>query len=389
VPVLPVLGDPPSFRAQTYTRDDLWSPPKSDAEFAAFAVKLVQRYGPNGALWAAHPEVPALPIRSWQIWNEPNLLMFWNTGPDPAAYTALLRAAHDAIHAADPGAEVVAAGLPDSRAGIPELSFISEMFAAGAKGSFETIAVHPYAPTAAGSVDLVARTRALLTAERDASPIWVTEVGWPTGGPLSPYTVTEAQQAVEVRSVIATLGARRAELGVRGVVIFRSRDAVSTFDAWPMHAGLIRADGSAKPAFAAFRDAVAALDAAVAAAPAADGDQPGTASQRTASGSKPGSGRGVAISGGDMSRYGFPRVHLRCLEGFCGGPVRAGRPRSVCSGHRTYVLTAGAKVILRVHLKGTRRQLQRCKHILVTAESGAGDPPAAAFLPKKAVRYAP
>src|SRR4051794_27348528 len=32
--VLPVLGDPPSFRAAVATSDNLWSPPKSNAEFA-------------------------------------------------------------------------------------------------------------------------------------------------------------------------------------------------------------------------------------------------------------------------------------------------------------------------------------------------------------------
>src|SRR3954469_19873405 len=64
--VLPVLGDPPSFRARTATSDALWSPPVDNADFAAFAVKLVQRYGPSGTLWKQHPDVRALPIHAWQ-----------------------------------------------------------------------------------------------------------------------------------------------------------------------------------------------------------------------------------------------------------------------------------------------------------------------------------
>src|SRR4051812_40871754 len=50
--VLPVLGNPPGFRALTATSDSLWSPPASNAAFAVFAATLVARYGPGGSLWA-------------------------------------------------------------------------------------------------------------------------------------------------------------------------------------------------------------------------------------------------------------------------------------------------------------------------------------------------
>ncbi|HET9025696.1 MAG TPA: hypothetical protein VFN64_14075, partial [Burkholderiaceae bacterium] len=378
--VLPVLGNPPSFRAAGYTRDDFWSPPASNAEFAAFAARLVERYGPNGTIWARHPDVPSLPIHSWQIWNEPNLPMFWNTGPDPAAYTALLRAAHQAIHAVDPQAEVVAAGLPDSGAGVGLQDFLTVMYAAGAKGAFDTMAVHPYAPDVAGSLGLVELARSTMRANGDGSPIWITEDGWPTGGPQSRYTVSEAQQAASVGDLVAQVAARRAELGLRGVVIFRWRDAISTFDAWPLHAGLVRADGTVKPALAAFRDAVASLDALPASGtPAPDppaADPPAPVTTR------------VAITGGELSRFGFLRVHLYCVAGSCSGQLMAGRKlRRTCTGQRRFRLPSGASVV-RVRLKGSRRQVLRCKRILVTARTGAAAPPAVAILPKKPVRYA-
>jgi hypothetical protein len=34
--------------------------------------QAVERYGPNGTFWTAHPSVPPQPIRAWQIGNEPN-----------------------------------------------------------------------------------------------------------------------------------------------------------------------------------------------------------------------------------------------------------------------------------------------------------------------------
>jgi hypothetical protein len=390
--VLPVLGNPPSFRAMGYTRDDLWSPPKSNAEFAAFAAKLVQRYGPDGTIWAIHPTVPKLPIHSWQIWNEPNLLMFWNTGPDPVAYTAMLQAAHDAIQAVDPGAEVVAAGLPNSKVGTSLNTFIDEMLNAGGASAFDTIAIHPYAADATHSLDLVEQTRSLLTAHANNAPIWITEDGWPTDGPLSPYTLSEADQATQIKDLVKQVAARQVELGIRGLVVFRWRDAVSSFDAWPLHAGLVRADGSAKPALEAFRDAVAALSDPP--GPATDTGTLGQTPGKTTAGT-PGSDppvvpspprRRINITSGVLSRYGFLRVHIRCLTGLCEGRVQTVKTHRACTGSRRFTLDAGGGMMLRVPLKGTRKQLRRCNRIRIVVRTGPADPPVAAVLTKQRAR---
>ena len=82
-------------------------------DFARFLTALVTRYGPNGSLWAEHPEVSRQPIRSWQIWNEPNLTRYWNVAPWAPSYVALLKRADKALKAADPGSQTVLAGLPN------------------------------------------------------------------------------------------------------------------------------------------------------------------------------------------------------------------------------------------------------------------------------------
>ena len=79
---------------------------------------LIGRYGPKGSYWVEHPELPKLPVRVWQVWNEPHLNLWWNTdGRSPNAwareYAALLKTAKAAIDAADPGATVVLAALAD------------------------------------------------------------------------------------------------------------------------------------------------------------------------------------------------------------------------------------------------------------------------------------
>ena len=61
-------------------------PPRHAYQFAAFAAICARRYGPGGTFWRTHPGVPYYPVRAWEIWNEPNLALYWAPKPDPAAY---------------------------------------------------------------------------------------------------------------------------------------------------------------------------------------------------------------------------------------------------------------------------------------------------------------
>jgi hypothetical protein len=263
--LLPILFNPPAFRSSDPGSDGT-APPADNATFAAFAAAAVQRYGPGGAFWAAHPELPAAPIHAWQVWNEPNFKAYWPSGPDPAAYAAMLRAVGGAIHAADAGADVVAAGLPDSYSGMSPVDFLDGMYAAGARGSFDTIAVHPYARSADEALAILSAVRDELDRHGDgAIPIWATELGWATGGPAAQYTVDEATQAQMVQRTLTALVAQRARLNLAGVVYYDWQDCGAYeggSDFWGLHTGLHRIDGSPKPALAAFTQATQALTAA-------------------------------------------------------------------------------------------------------------------------------
>ena len=88
--------------------------PSSDEALAAwkdFVGQLVDRYGPDGELWNAHPEVDPEPIRTWQIWNEQNSPTFYQPEVDPAGYTKLVESASAAITERDPEAEVILGGM--------------------------------------------------------------------------------------------------------------------------------------------------------------------------------------------------------------------------------------------------------------------------------------
>jgi hypothetical protein len=264
--VLPVLLHPPRFRssAPRVGAQPGTYPPKNYGDMGRFAAALVRRYGPKGHFWRGHPELPPVPIRAWQVWNEPSLPAYWPSGPDPAQYTALLERVARSIKHLDPAAEVVTAGLPNSRLGIPFDQYVEGMYRAGARGSFDTLAIHPYARDAAGVAAAVQDARRIMDANGDArSRIWVTELGWADRGPASSFTVGPRGQARRIRTVLKDLYDLRSQDRLSGVVYFGWRDgapyAPDFKDFWGLHTGLITLKGRPKPALRAYAGTVARL----------------------------------------------------------------------------------------------------------------------------------
>ncbi len=259
--VLPILFDTPAFRAAPVADGDrrAAAPPRDPAAMARFAVALQHRYGPGGTLWRAHPGVPVRPITAWQIWNEPNLPVYWAGKPDARQYVELLRVVGAALHRADPHAEVVTAGLPESRLGVPFARYLKAMYAAGAAGTFDTLAVNAYSRRVTGMVAAVLGARRILSSAGQGDvPIRVTEFGWATSGPHSSMTVGPKTQARLVKTAVRTLAARRERLKLRGVVYYAWRDArpyPGGRDFWGLHTGLVTRGGKAKPALRALGEA--------------------------------------------------------------------------------------------------------------------------------------
>jgi hypothetical protein len=264
--VLPVLLNAPPFLSSkpAHGAQPGTYPPRNYADMGAFAATLVRRYGPNGKFWQEHPELPRVPIRAWQIWNEPSLPAYWPSGPDPAEYTALLARVARSIRHLDPGADVVSAGIPNSRLGIPFDDFVNGMYAAGARGAFDTLAIHPYARDADGVTAAVENARRIMNSHGDRSArIWITELGWADSGPTSSFTVGAKGQARRIDSVLTSLVGLRSQARLEGVVYFGWRDGAPyapTFkDFWGLHTGLLTRQGRPKPALRAFSERVATL----------------------------------------------------------------------------------------------------------------------------------
>jgi len=266
--VLPVVFGRPGFEpaqrpAGAPVTATTTFPPARLGDFAAFAAALTRRYGPGGTFWRAHPDLPARPIRAWQIWNEPNLPVYWGGRPSAAGYVAMLSAAARAIRAVDPHAEIVTAGIPDSKLGIGLATYVDEMLAAGARGSFDTLAINPYAASDLGVLAAAGGARQLLDAAGlTGTPIWLTELGWASGGPPSSFTVGATRQAQYVLGAITSLARAAPRLHIRGVVYFDWRDAppyAGGQDFWGLHTGLLTITGAGKPALSAYYQAAGVL----------------------------------------------------------------------------------------------------------------------------------
>ena len=171
--------------------------PADVESWRAFLTEAIARYGPGGSYWssgyqAAYPGADPVPVRAWQIWNEPNLTKFFPREGRTRRYASLVRVSHDAIAAADPGAKVVLAGMP-GYARPTAWSFLDKLYAVpGIKQDFDAAAVHPYSATIGQFKSVLHRVRLVMSDHHDSqTPLWLTELGWGSATP-SP-TVADQQ----------------------------------------------------------------------------------------------------------------------------------------------------------------------------------------------------
>jgi len=257
-PILVVLGAPDWAASNGH--------PRSSAEYASFIGELASNLAPlrqgKGTI-------------AYEVWNEPDAPEFWGETPDPDFYTAMLKASYAAIKADDPGATVIAGPTTGN-----DFAWIEALYARGAKGSFDGVAVHTDTACSVASPDSFYRgpdgrlgqytflgyreVRASMLANGDDKPIWMSELGWSTtkGGPTScargaqagkkPSGVDEATQAQFLNKAYECLAH---DDYVVGATWFTLRDAQGSASSEGSNYGLLRRDGSGKPSLAAFKRA--------------------------------------------------------------------------------------------------------------------------------------
>jgi hypothetical protein len=211
-----------------------------------------------------------------EVWNEPNLAAFWRPAPDAAAYTRLLRSCHDAIRKTGLGTRVISGGLApvggydtgNGTSDVNQVRFLEQMFAAGAAHEFDAFGYHPYSypasPTttdARGAWPQMAQVpghniRQVMEANHYVVPIWATEYGMPSAGSSGSGSYNEDWQRHDIERAAALWRtyAWAGKLFYYSLVDGQDGGDASTF--FP-NFGLVRADYSHKPAFDAYRAAIA------------------------------------------------------------------------------------------------------------------------------------
>jgi polysaccharide biosynthesis protein PslG len=222
--------------------------------FQAFVQAAAQRYGANGTFWSENPSIPKLPVTDWQLWNEMNSPSFWFNKPNPKQYVKLLKVFDSGINSGDPSAKVVLGGLfrtPRIRNGIPLDRYLPGIYRAKGKKYFDAVAMHPYSTTPGDALRAVRDTRKIMARFKDKkAKLWVTEVGWATGGVATALTVSPQRQASYLRKTFGVLAKNRKRMKIAGVVWYSWRDLPG--GVWFNHTGLFTQALDPKPSWNAF-----------------------------------------------------------------------------------------------------------------------------------------
>lgn len=219
--------------------------------YGAFAGKVAARYGSQ--------------IANYEVWNEPNGVMFY-APVSASGYTEMLKAAYTAIKAVNPNAVVLAGSLGATTnvngITVTPQRFLAEMYAAGAAGFFDALSYHPYhytLPFSAGAgttdapLDQVRMLYDLMVANGDgAKQIWATEYGTAT---TPGWGVTQAEQAALLRDFLTAWS----KLSYTGpAFVYTSQDVQSGILNHEYNFGLFTSDGAPKLAAQILAELIAA-----------------------------------------------------------------------------------------------------------------------------------
>jgi hypothetical protein len=219
--------------------------PTTSAErnaYADYCARAVQRYAGK--------------IHAIELWNEPNLSGFWTPAPNVTDYGNLISVAYPAIKAVS-SIPVLAAGTGWSF-GAPNIAqdtWYSGLYSGGFKNYFDAVNVHPYQDTyqcsigshfSFGNIGNVTNVRTTMNDNGDsAKQIWGTEWGFTT------FYTTEAQSADWLPIFADGWFDQGTGRGATGP-LFRYTLIDTDSSTSEGQFGLLRTDGSQKPAWGEF-----------------------------------------------------------------------------------------------------------------------------------------
>jgi hypothetical protein len=241
----PYLGYTPAWAARSGRDDQAWNdPPRSLGDWSRFVETVARTLARSPSL------------RSYEIYNEENVPLWWDGTAEE--YAAVLRAGAASVRRSDPDARVLLGGMV-----WPDLGWLEHACAGGPQAApsgapFDVLPFHAYPETWTPDSVTVERyldpgyAREFLPAADSLCgrrPIWINETGFAT----TPGKPERAQAAWWARAFATFLAAPRVEhLGIYEIRDQRL-DTPVIGDAPNYYLGLVRRDGTKKPAFATVR----------------------------------------------------------------------------------------------------------------------------------------
>jgi hypothetical protein len=230
---------------------DQYVPPTNPQDYASMLATVAQRFGSR--------------VAAYEIWNEEDEPRWWVGAPDPGGYVQLLKATYPAVKAAEPKATVLLGGLTGN-----DYPYLEGVYAAGGKDYFDAVGVHtdtscdilsPYEYLRGTDNRMIPdsflayrEVHAVMEANGDDKPIWMTELSWRTTNAVcsegmwagqKPEGVSEDTQATFLRQAYHCL---EQDHYVQVALWFPLADEHGATS------GLVRANGTHKPSFEAMRE---------------------------------------------------------------------------------------------------------------------------------------
>ena len=291
VTILPGLGGGPLPKKETALRK----------AWLAYAKKAVEKYGPESPL--SHP------AEAWVIWNEPNMPQFGglenltpeqkedvDAGVNPEEFAVFFKEMAEALRSGSKkpitvltpglyGFRSVNCDKPnENECPLKPHRFLKRMDSKlGGSGAYDAIALHPYvfkirakyavannqsaeerfktssqrAPVDEGEVKQLSKAikRSISTVHNvyPGKPLWITELGFPVGNGRNPRVVPPVSERIQkllVKASFSMIQNNRKNLNIQRAFYYNIQDNPGPGRlGWEYRSGLLRANGSARPAW--------------------------------------------------------------------------------------------------------------------------------------------
>jgi len=172
----------------------------------------------------------------WCVWNEPNIAS-WD-GKDSEFYE-LTKLTTERIRKTDPDAYIIGGAFWRSPSG-----FIKRMYNAGGFNGLDALAFHPYGANPSDCMNVIDKFTKTLSEINYTNPVWITEVGYPTGG-WYPTKVSKKKNPIFITKTITGAAARGARVLLWYEIFDRVDPGKLNLDS-EKHFGLVNKDLSRK-----------------------------------------------------------------------------------------------------------------------------------------------